>query len=143
MIALFRARTCGPTAGRCSLVMVLLLVQAIANLYLPDLNADIINNGVAKGDTDYILRTGGVMLAGHRSCSAIAAIVAVYWGARIAMGFGRDVRSAIFRKVERFCQQEVNRFGTRQLITRNTNDVPAGPDAGPDGAQHDDHRPRS
>jgi ATP-binding cassette, subfamily B, multidrug efflux pump len=104
------------------LVMVLLLVQAIANLYLPALNADIINNGVAKGDTDYILQTGGLMLL-VTFALAIAAIVAVYWSARISMGFGRDVRSAIFRKVETFSQVEVNHFGTASLITRNTNDV--------------------
>ena len=102
--------------------MVLLLIQAIANLYLPALNADIINNGVAKGDTDYILATGGFMLV-VTFALMIAAIVGVYFSARIAMGFGRDVRSAIFRKVETFSQVEVNRFGTASLITRNTNDV--------------------
>jgi ATP-binding cassette subfamily B protein len=104
------------------LVMVLLLVQAIANLYLPELNADIINNGVAKGDTDYILRTGGIMLA-VTFVLAIVAIVAVYFGSRTAMAFGRDLRSEIFRAVERFSQAEINHFGTPSLITRNTNDV--------------------
>ena len=103
-------------------VMVLLLIQAIANLYLPALNADIINNGVAKGDTEYILATGGFMLV-VTFALMVAAIVGVYFSARIAMGFGRDVRSAIFRKVETFSQVEVNRFGTASLITRNTNDV--------------------
>ena len=103
-------------------VLVLLLIQAIANLYLPALNADIINNGVAKGDTDYILATGGFMLV-VTFALMVAAIVGVYFSARIAMGFGRDVRSAIFRKVETFSQVEVNRFGTASLITRNTNDV--------------------
>ena len=105
-----------------ALVMVLLLIQAIANLYLPALNADIINNGVAKGDTDYILATGGFMLV-VTFALMVAAIVGVYFSARIAMGFGRDVRSAIFRKVETFSQVEVNRFGAASLITRNTNDV--------------------
>jgi ATP-binding cassette subfamily B multidrug efflux pump len=104
------------------LVVVLLLVQAIANLYLPELNADIINNGVARGDTDYIVRTGGFMLL-VTFALGIAAIIAVYWSARTAMGFGRDVRSAIFRKVETFSQVEVNQFGAASLITRNTNDV--------------------
>jgi ATP-binding cassette subfamily B multidrug efflux pump len=103
-------------------VMVLLLVQAIGNLYLPNLNADIINNGVARGDNDYIMRTGGLMLI-VTALLAIAAIVAVFGGARIAMGFGRDVRSAIFAKVETFSQVEVNHFGPASLITRNTNDV--------------------
>jgi ATP-binding cassette, subfamily B, multidrug efflux pump len=103
-------------------VMALLLVQAIANLYLPELNADIINNGVAKGDTDYITRTGGFMLV-VTFALGIAAIIAVYWSAKTSMAFGRDVRSAIFRKVETFSQVEVNRFGAASLITRNTNDV--------------------
>ena len=104
------------------LVVLLLLVQAIANLYLPELNADIINNGVAKGDTAYILQTGALML-GVTFALTIAAIIGVYWSARIAMGFGRDVRSGIFRSVETFSQVEVNHFGAASLITRNTNDV--------------------
>jgi len=103
-------------------VLALLLVQAIANLYLPTLNADIINNGVVKGDTNYILWLGAVML-GVTVLFAIAAIVAVYWGSKIAMAFGRDIRGALFRKVESFSQAEVNRFGTPSLITRSTNDV--------------------
>src|SRR5205807_1402184 len=105
-----------------TIVLGLLLVQAIGNLYLPTLNGDIINNGVAKGDTDYILRIGGVMLAASLVL-AVASVVAVYFGARVAMGFGRDVRGAIFRKVETFSQVEVNAFGAPSLITRNTNDV--------------------
>ena len=111
-----------PYAWPIAFVMVLLLIQAIANLYLPALNADNINNGVAKGDTDYILATGGFMLV-VTFALMVAAIVGVYFSARIAMGFGRDVRSAIFRKVETFSQVEVNRFGAASLITRNTNDV--------------------
>jgi len=103
-------------------VIVLLLVQAIANLYLPDLNADIINNGVLKGDTGYIISTGAFMLA-VTLLLAIASIVSVYWGSKTAMAFGRDVRSAIFGKVQDFSQTEVNLFGTPSLITRNTNDV--------------------
>src|SRR5512146_130920 len=109
-------------AAQIVVVLVLLLVQAIGNLYLPTLNGDIINNGVAKGDTDYILRIGGVML-GASLALGLASIVAVYFGAKVAMGFGRDVRSAIFRKVETFSQVEVNHFGAPSLITRNTNDV--------------------
>jgi ATP-binding cassette subfamily B multidrug efflux pump len=111
-----------PYRGPLLLVIALLLVQAIGNLYLPDLNADIINNGVAKGDNDYILRTGGLMLA-VTGLLGVAAIIGVYWGARVAMGFGRDLRSAIFSKVETFSQVEVNHFGPASLITRNTNDV--------------------
>jgi ATP-binding cassette subfamily B multidrug efflux pump len=104
------------------IVMALLLVQAIGNLYLPDLNADIINKGVAVGDNDYILRTGAVMLL-VTGLLGVAAVAGVYGGARIAMGFGRDLRSAIFAKVETFSQVEVNHFGPASLITRNTNDV--------------------
>jgi ATP-binding cassette, subfamily B, multidrug efflux pump len=103
-------------------VLGLLLIGAIGQLYLPTLNGDIINNGVAKGDTDYIVRTGGLMLVASFAL-AIAAVLATYFGARISMGFGRDVRGAIFRKVETFSQVEVNHFGAPSLITRNTNDV--------------------
>jgi ATP-binding cassette subfamily B protein len=121
MIALFRTYL-RPYVGPLVLVIALLLVQAIGNLYLPDLNAEIINNGVARGDNDYILRTGALML-GVTALLGVAAVIGVYWGARVAMGFGRDLRSAIFAKVETFSQVEVNRFGPASLITRNTNDV--------------------
>jgi ATP-binding cassette, subfamily B, multidrug efflux pump len=121
MIALLR-RYLRPYQWSILLVLALLLVQSIANLYLPELNADIINNGVAKGDTDYIIRTGGFMLV-VTFALMIAAIISVFFSARIAMGFGRDVRDAIFRKVETFSQVEVNHFGAASLITRNTNDV--------------------
>ena len=104
------------------LVIALLLVQAISNLYLPDLNADIINNGIAKGDTEYILRTGGIMLLVTLLLAACS-VLSVYWGAKTAMSFGRDLRSNVFRKVQSFSQAEVERFGTPSLITRNTNDV--------------------
>jgi ATP-binding cassette subfamily B multidrug efflux pump len=121
MIGLFRTYL-RPYAGPLVLVLTLLLIQALGNLYLPDLNADIINNGIARGDNDYILRTGALML-GVTALLGVAAVIGVYWGARVAMGFGRDVRSAIFAKVETFSQVEVNRFGPASLITRNTNDV--------------------
>ncbi|NTW29290.1 MAG: ABC transporter ATP-binding protein [Coriobacteriia bacterium] len=104
------------------LVGVLQLGQSVANLYLPRLNADIINNGVMAGDTDYILRRGGLMLL-VTLIQAVGTVVAVYFGSRTAMAFGRDMRSALFRKVESFSQKEVNLFGTATLITRNTNDI--------------------
>jgi len=102
--------------------VVLVLMQAIAALSLPTLNADIIDNGVTRSDTGYILKYGGFMLivAGIQTACSIAS---GYLGARAAMGFGRDVRRALFRKVESFSQSELNRFGTPSLITRNTNDV--------------------
>ena len=104
------------------LVLALLFVQAITNLYLPTLNADIINNGVVKGDTHYILVTGAFMM-GVTVVLVTATIIAVFWGSRTAMAFGRDVRGALFRKIESFSQAELNHFGTPSLITRSTNDV--------------------
>jgi ATP-binding cassette subfamily B multidrug efflux pump len=121
VIALLRIHL-RPYMGRITVVLALLLVQAIGNLYLPTLQGDIINNGVAKGDTGYIGSTGIFML-GVTFVVGAASIVGVYFAAQISMGFGRDVRSAIFRKVESFSQVEVNQFGTPSLITRNTNDV--------------------
>jgi ATP-binding cassette, subfamily B, multidrug efflux pump len=121
MIRLLRERL-RPYWRQILVVLVLLLVQAIANLYLPTLNADIINKGVLTGDTAYILRTGGLMLLVTLAFVA-AAVVAVYWGSKVAMAFGRDVRGALFRRVESFSQAEVNHFGTPSLITRSTNDV--------------------
>ena len=105
-----------------ALVMVLVTIQALANLYLPNLNADIINNGVLTGNTGYIIRTGGLMLL-VTALVGVCAVVSVYFGSRTAMAFGRDVRSAIFRQVMSFSQKETNVFGTPSLITRNTNDV--------------------
>ncbi len=104
------------------LVVVMLLVQALAQLYLPALNADIIDRGIARGDDQHIIQVGAVMLL-VTAVMALAAVLAVYWGARAAMGFGRDVRAAVFRAVETFAQVEVNRIGAASLITRNTNDV--------------------
>jgi ATP-binding cassette, subfamily B, multidrug efflux pump len=103
-------------------VAVLQLVQTLATLYLPKLNADIIDNGVLTGDTRYILRTGGMMLA--ISLVQIAcAIGAVYFGAKTAMALGRDVRHGVFSRVQAFSARELGRLGTPSLITRTTNDV--------------------
>jgi len=104
------------------IVVVLLLVQAMANLYLPTLNADIINNGVVKGDIGYIIKVGGLMLL-VTAVLGVCSVVAVYFSARTAMGFGRDVRAGLFNQVQKFSLHEVNVFGTPSLITRNTNDV--------------------
>jgi ATP-binding cassette, subfamily B, multidrug efflux pump len=105
-----------------TVVIVLVLVQSIANLYLPNLNADIINNGVAKGDIDYIWRTGAVML-GITLVLGLIAVAGVYWASLTSMGLGRDLREAVFGRVQSFSAREMNRFGTASLITRNTNDV--------------------
>ncbi len=103
-------------------VIVLQLLGTIASLYLPTLNANVIDYGIVKGDTAYILRTGGWMLLmtlGQIACSVVGA----YYAARMAMSFGRDLRSAVFRRVLGFSERELARFGAPSLITRNTNDV--------------------
>jgi len=105
-----------------TIVFFLVLVRAVTNLYLPTLNADIINDGVAKGDTEQIWIVGGYML-GVTVLQIIVTIIASYLGAKVAMAFGRDTRNALFRKVESFSQAEINRFGTPSLVTRGTNDV--------------------
>lgn len=103
-------------------VVVFQLAQSIASLYLPTLNADIIDQGVARGDTAYIMSTGSVMLL-ITLAQIACAVVAVYFGAKAAMGLGRDLRGAIFDRVGEFSEQEVTRFGAPSLITRSTNDV--------------------
>ncbi len=104
------------------LVLLLQLAQTLATLYLPTLNADIIDKGVIPQNTHYILTTGGVMLA-ITVAQIGCAIGAVYFGARTAMALGRDVRHGIFARVQQFSDREVSRFGTPSLITRTTNDV--------------------
>jgi ATP-binding cassette subfamily B protein len=111
-----------PYRREIGVVVLLQLVQTLATLYLPTLNADIIDHGVITGDTGYIMRTGGVMLAitlVQISCSAGA----VYFGARTAMALGRDLRRGLFARVHEFSAREVGRLGTPSLITRVTNDV--------------------
>ncbi|RAX43734.1 ABC transporter ATP-binding protein [Arthrobacter sp. AQ5-06] len=103
-------------------VVVFQLAQSIASLYLPTLNADIIDEGVAKGDTGVILNLGGLML-GITLLQIVCSVIAVYFGAKAAMGAGRDLRGAIFSRVGEFSEQEVTKFGAPSLITRSTNDV--------------------
>jgi ATP-binding cassette, subfamily B, multidrug efflux pump len=105
-----------------SLVVVLQLFQTLATLYLPTLNADIIDHGVITGDTHYIWRTGAIMIA-ITFVQITCAIGAVFFGARTAMALGRDLRLEIFRRVQEFSAREVGHYGTPSLITRNTNDV--------------------
>lgn len=122
MLGRILVRFLKPYGGLLLLVVVFQAAQSIANLWLPSLNADIIDDGVARGDTEVILQLGGVMLAvtlGQIACAAVA----VYFGSRAAMAFGRDLRGAIFAQVGRFSEQEVSRFGAPSLITRTTNDV--------------------
>ena len=103
-------------------VVVLQALQATAGLYLPRLNAHIIDKGVATGDTGYIWRTGGIMLAATLAQISLS-IVAVYIGSKVAMAFGRDVRKDLFDRVTDFSAREVATLGAPSLITRITNDV--------------------
>jgi ATP-binding cassette subfamily B multidrug efflux pump len=103
-------------------VVLLQLVGTIASLYLPSLNADIIDNGVIPGDTAYIVQTG-VWMLGISLVQVAVTVAAVYFGSRTAMMFGRDLRSSIFYRVGEFSSREMARFGAPSLITRTTNDV--------------------
>lgn len=116
------ARNSKRYAGYIVTVVVLQLVTTLATLYLPDLNAKIIDNGVARADVAYIWRVGSVMLV-VALVQVIAAVVAVYFAARTAMGVGRDIRRQVFRHVNSFSAEDLSRFGTPTLITRGTNDV--------------------
>jgi len=115
-------RHLGPYRIEIVVVVVFQLVQSIANLYLPGLNAEIIDRGIVTGDIPYIWRTGGIMLA-VTALQMVCTIIAVYVGARISMALGRDLRAAVFTKVETFAAREMVQFGAPTLITRSTNDV--------------------
>ena len=103
-------------------VLVFQFVAALASLYLPTLNADIIDKGVATGDTGYIWTTGMMML-GISLAQIVASVIATYFAARAAMQAGRDIRNDVFERVSAFSEREVTQFGAGSLITRNTNDV--------------------
>ena len=122
MLGKLLVRYLTPAWGLILAVVVFQLAQSIASLMLPTLNADIIDNGVVTGDIDYILQTGVVML-GVSLVQVICAIIAVYFGSRLAMGMGRQLRGDLFHRVVAFSQREVGQFGAPSLITRNTNDV--------------------
>jgi ATP-binding cassette, subfamily B, multidrug efflux pump len=111
-----------PYRNAIGLVVLFQFIQTLATLYLPTLNADIIDKGVVVGDTGYVMRIGGLML-GVTLLQIAAQVVAVYFGARTAMAVGRDLRSSIFARVQDFSAREVGQFGAPSLITRTTNDV--------------------
>ncbi|MFD8318215.1 ABC transporter ATP-binding protein [Kitasatospora purpeofusca] len=111
-----------PYSRPITLLVLLQLVSTLGLLYLPTLNADIIDSGVIKGDTGYILRVGAVMI-GVTVLQTLCSISAVYYGARTAMAVGRDIRAAVFDRVQGFSAREVGQFGAPSLITRTTNDV--------------------
>jgi ATP-binding cassette subfamily B protein len=111
-----------PYSGLVAVLVGLQLIGTMASLYLPSLNGRIIDEGVAKGDTGFIVRTGGWMLA-VSLVQIVATVAATYLGAKSAAGLGRDLRAGIFARVGDFSAQEVSRFGAPTLISRNTNDV--------------------
>ena len=111
-----------PYAAPLAVVVALQFVGTMAGLFLPSINADIIDRGVVTGDTGYIVRHGGLMLI-VSLVQIICSVIAVWFSARNAMGFGRDVRAAIFARVGTFSAREVQHFGAPSLITRETNDV--------------------
>ncbi|WP_030395762.1 MULTISPECIES: ABC transporter ATP-binding protein [Kitasatospora] len=111
-----------PYSRPITLLVLLQLVSTLGLLYLPTLNADIIDSGVIKGDTGYILQVGAVMI-GVTVLQTLCSICAVYYGARTAMAVGRDIRAAVFDRVQGFSAREVGQFGAPSLITRTTNDV--------------------
>ncbi|MFI5936312.1 ABC transporter ATP-binding protein [Actinoplanes sp. NPDC051494] len=121
LIRLLRARL-RPYKNAIFLVVLFQFVATLATLYLPALNADIIDKGVVPGDTGYVMRVGVEML-GITLVQIVAQIAAVYFGARTAMAVGRDLREAIFTRVMSFSAREVGQFGAPSLITRTTNDV--------------------
>ncbi len=121
LIQLLRARL-RPYGRSIFLVVLFQFVATLATLYLPTLNADIIDKGVVPGDTGYVMRIGAAML-GVTVAAIVAQVAAVYFGARSAMGVGRDLRAEIFDRVMTFSTREVGQFGAPSLITRTTNDV--------------------
>ncbi|MFI5491413.1 ABC transporter ATP-binding protein [Actinoplanes sp. NPDC051859] len=121
LIRLLRARL-RPYKKLILLVVVFQFIATMATLYLPAMNADIIDQGIVPGDTGYVLELGGAML-GVTLIQILAQIAAVYFGSQAAMGAGRDIRAAIFGRVMDFSTREVGQFGAPSLITRITNDV--------------------
>lgn len=111
-----------PYKWQVAAVVILQTATTLATLYLPSLNADIIDNGVATGDTGYIWSTGGIMLA-VALAQLVTAVLAVWFGARAAMSVGRDLRHAVYSRVDTFSAEEIGKFGAPTLITRATNDV--------------------
>jgi len=111
-----------PFRGAVALVLVLVFLQSLANLYLPTLMADIVDKGIVTGDTDYIVRVGGLMLLITLG-GTICAVIASFFAARSAVGFGRLVRGKLFAHVESFSLHEFDTVGTASLITRTTNDT--------------------
>src|SRR6476620_2151627 len=122
MLVTLMRRYCEPCLQYIAAVVIFQRASTIAALYLPSLNAQIIDEGVSRGDTDFIWRTGAVMLL-VAFLQVGTAIAGVYFGSKTAMALGRDLRRGVFRKVTSFSAKDVNAFGAPTLITRGTNDV--------------------
>ena len=122
MLAGLLRRFMRPSAGLLCLLTIFIVVQAAGSLYLPNLNADLINEGVVTGDTGYIWRAGGTMIVIVFAIAAVS-IVAVYLSSRVSMEVGAALRAAVYRQVQAFSSSEMKRFGIPSLITRNINDV--------------------
>src|SRR5215831_10033207 len=120
MIRLFRFLK--PFRASILIVFVLVFLQCLANLYLPTLTADIVNNGVVKGNTNYILQVGGIMLL-VTLVGTICAVAGSFYSARVAIGFGRLIRGKLFNRVSSFSLHEFDQVSTASLITRTTNDT--------------------
>ena len=120
MVKLFRKLR--PFMMAVAAILILMLVQSLAELYLPTLMSDIVDTGIVKGDTNYILRVGGFMLL-VAAGSALCSVIAGFLSAKVAAGFGRNLRSQVFARVESYSLREFDRIGTASLITRTTNDI--------------------
>lgn len=111
-----------PFAWSVAAVLVLVLLQSLADLYLPTLMSDIVDIGIVNGDNQYVLRIGGLMLL-FAACSALCMITASFLSSRVATGLGRNLRSMVFSRVESYSLHEFDQLGTASLITRTTNDI--------------------
>ncbi|MGE5653708.1 MAG: ABC transporter ATP-binding protein [Bacillota bacterium] len=120
MIRLFKHLR--PYAAAVAGVLILVYFQSLSELYLPTLMSDIVNNGIVKGDTQYIYRTGGYMLLVALG-GTVCAVIAGYLASRTGTGFARDLRSKVFNRVENYSLDEFDKIGTASLITRTTNDI--------------------
>ena len=116
------ARFLRPYARPIAFLVLLLVAQTVGNLYLPNLNGDIINHGVVAGNLHYIVTTGEWMLIVTLAVGACA-VLGIYWASRVAMGAGAEIRASVFGQVQSFSTRDMNSFGTASLITRNTNDI--------------------
>lgn len=111
-----------PYKGRIFIMLLLLFIQVIGTLYVPTLTADIVNNGIATGNLEYVLETGGFMLI-VALVTAIFSICGTFTSTYISTALGKDIRGALFRKVQDFSVNDFNRFGAASLITRSTSDI--------------------